>query len=162
MINNVILIITILLASIHALCRRKSLRKKDLVDLYLIYIFVGCVGIIGSIGFIGHVFYAKQVAHMIGWPIGSPFQFEVGCHDGAWALLGFLCLYFRDHFWTATGIGWSFFLLGATYGHIKQTVLMHDYSSYNYAIIFSDFLTPVVLITLLIIRARLYSHSMRK
>src|SRR5262249_51982096 len=41
-------------------------------------------------GFIPRVFFPDQTARSIGWPTGSPFQFEVGLHDGAWGVLGFL------------------------------------------------------------------------
>jgi hypothetical protein len=30
---------------------------------------------------------------MISWPPGNPFQFEVGVHDGACGVLGFLCIW---------------------------------------------------------------------
>src|SRR5690242_10322179 len=127
MISNLILVLTVLIATIHVLLRKKSLTRAEIIDLYFLYFLVGGVGMIGGIGFIGHVFFADQIARLIGWPIGSPFQFEVGFHDGAWALLGFLCIYFRGNFWTATALGWSFFMLGATYGHIKQTVISANY-----------------------------------
>ncbi len=61
---------------------------------------------------------ADEAAKMIGWPAGNPFQFEVGLHDGAWGLLGFLCVFIGGGFWVATALGWSFFLLGAAYGHV--------------------------------------------
>jgi hypothetical protein len=74
-------------------------------------------------GFIPHVFFPDQTAESIGWPTGSPFQFEVGVHDGAWGVLGFLCIWIGGLFWLATGLGWSLFMLGATYGHIRETVI---------------------------------------
>lgn len=152
MINNLILLITGILATIHFMIKRKVLNKEQVVDLYFLYFLVGGVGVIGAIGFIGHVFFADQVAEMIGWPIGSPFQLEVGFHDGAWALLGFLCIYFRGDFWIATSIGWSFFMLGATYGHIKQTLVHGNFESYNFGIILPDLLVPVILLALLLLK----------
>ncbi len=154
MINNVILLITAILATLHVILRRKTLTKKATIDLYFLYFLVGGVGVIGAIGFIGHVFFANDVARMIGWPVGSPFQFEVGFHDGAWALLGFLCIYFRGNFWTATAIGWSFFMLGATFGHIRQTVIAGNFEPYNYGMILPDFLIPFILLTFLALRYR--------
>lgn len=154
MINNLILLLTAIIVTIHIMIKRKILNKGQIIDLYLLYFLVGGVGIIGGIGFIGHVFFANEVARMIGWPTGSPFQFEVGCHDGAWALLGFLCLYYRDNFWTATAVGWSFFLLGATYGHIKQTIVSGNFEPYNYGMILPDFLVPVILLMLIVMRHR--------
>ena len=57
--------------------------------------------------FIPHVFYADEAAKLIGWPSGNPFQFEVGLHDGAWGILGFLCVFIGGGFWLATALGWS-------------------------------------------------------
>jgi hypothetical protein len=113
------------------------------------------VGIVGSIGFIGHIFYADEVAKMIGWLPGSPFQREVGFNDGAWGLLGFLSLYFRDKFWLATGLGWSFFMIGADYGHIKEMVINNNFAPYNSGIIFSDTLIPLILLILLYIKFKI-------
>jgi Family of unknown function (DUF6790) len=92
-----------------------------LACIFLIYAFVIDVGAVGFLfGFIPHVFFADQAAELIGWPKGSMFQFEVGLHDGAWGILGFLCVFFGGGFWLATAIGWSFFMLGAAWGHIRE------------------------------------------
>jgi hypothetical protein len=79
---------------------------------------VGAVGFL--FGFILHVFFADQAAELIGWPKGSMFQFEVGLHDGGWGILSFLCVFFGGGFWLATAIGWSFFMFGAAWGHIRE------------------------------------------
>ena len=107
------------------------------------------VGVIGFVlGFIPHVFFSDQAAAMIGWPAGSPFQFEVGVHDGAWGVLGFLCIWIGGLFWLATGLGWSLFML-ATYGHIRETVLEGNYAPSNFLTIFSDGFIAVWLLALL-------------
>ena len=94
---------------------------SHVIHLLLLYALVLDVGVIGlPLGFIPHVFFADQAARLIGWPPGSPFQFEVGIHDGAWGLLGFLCLWIGGSFWLATGLGWSVFMLGATYVSLSQ------------------------------------------
>ena len=80
----------------------------------------------------------RSTARAIGWTTGSPFQFEVGMHDGAWGVVGFLCIWIGGMFWLATGLGWSLFMLGAAYGHIRQTVIKGDYAPYNFLTIFSD------------------------
>lgn len=110
------------------------------------------VGIVGGLAFIAHIFYGDEIAKMIGWPSGSPFQHVVGVHDGAWALLGFLSIYFRDKFWLATGLGWSFFMIGADYVHIKEIIINNNYASYNAGIIFYATLTPLILLILLYIK----------
>jgi Family of unknown function (DUF6790) len=152
MVNNVILIVCIVLATIHYVVRRKQYSTEQIVDLYLLYFLFFTVGIIALIGFISHVFYPNITAEMIGWPTGSPFQFEVGFHDGAWALLGILSLFIRGNFWLATGLGWSFFITGALYGHIKSMIVHGNYASYNAGIIISEIIIPVVLLTLLFLK----------
>lgn len=108
MINNAILLLGLFFATVHYFFNRKKYTKSQVVDLYLVYMLVFSVGIVGGLAFIAHIFYGDEIAKMIGWPSGSPFQHVVGVHDGAWALLGFLSIYFRDKFWLATGLGWSF------------------------------------------------------
>ena len=154
MINNMVLACAFLMASIHVFFTKAYRDGYKMLDVYFLYFLVAGVGVIGAIGFVGHVFFSDQVARLIGWPTGSPFQFEVGFHDGAWALLGFLCIRYRDDFWTATAIGWSFFMLGATYGHIHQTLLQGNFAPYNYGIILPDLLVPVILLSCVWLKSR--------
>jgi hypothetical protein len=149
------MLLAALLATIHVFICKDHLDRRAVLDIYLLYFLILGVGVIGAIGFVGHVFFANQVAEMIGWPTGSPFQFEVGLSDGAWALLGFLCYFIRGNFWIAAALGWSFFLFGAAVGHIEQTVMHANYAPYNYGIIVPDILVPTVLMTLIYLRFRL-------
>lgn len=159
MINNLILILCICLATIHYLMKRKRYSAEQVVDLYLVYFLFFTVGLIGLTGFISHIFYPNQTAEMIGWPTGSPFQFEVGFHDGAWALLGILSLFFRDKFWLATGLGWSFFIIGALYGHIRDMIVHGNFAAYNAGIIASEIVIPIVILLLLYLKFIHYRHS---
>src|SRR3954463_1248707 len=110
---------SVVLPLIHLRLSRGVTTRGRVVHLMLLYALVLDVGVIGlPLGFIPHVFFPDQAAQMIGWPTGSPFQFEVGFHDGAWGLLGFLCLWVGGSFWLATGLGWSFFMVGATAVHV--------------------------------------------
>ena len=59
-------------------------------------------------------------------------------HDGAWDVVGFLCIWIGGRFGLATRLGWSLFMLGGTYEHIHQTVLERHYAPYNFLTIFSD------------------------
>jgi hypothetical protein len=54
----------------------------------------------------------------------------------------------------ATGLGWSLFMLGATYGHIRDTVLAGNYAPYNFLTIFSDGFIAVWLLVLLYLNYR--------
>src|SRR5215472_9540631 len=119
MIGIIVVVLSVLLPWLHLGLSKQTRTRSRVIHLLLLYALVLDVGVIGlPLGFIPHVFFADQAAQLIGWPTGSPFQFEVGFHDGAWGLLGVLCLWIRGSFWTATGLGWSFFMLGATYIHV--------------------------------------------
>ncbi|ODR97019.1 hypothetical protein AUC69_12890 [Methyloceanibacter superfactus] len=112
------------------------------------------VGVMGFLfGFIPHVFFPDEAAKAIGWS-PSPFQFEVGVHDGAWGVLGFLCLWIGGLFWLATGLGWSLFMLGAAGGHVYQTVTAGNYAPYNFLMIFTDGFVALWLLLLLYLHYR--------
>src|ERR1044072_967622 len=95
------------------------------------------------------VFLADQAAALIGWPKGSMFQFEVGLHDGAWGILGFLCVFIGGGFWLATALGWSFFMLGAAWGHVHEIIEHGNYAPYNFFPAITDTLIPLWLLGLL-------------
>ena len=150
MIGLIVAVLSVVLPLIHLGFSRRPRTRGRVIHLLLLYALVLDVGVIGlALGFIPHVFFPDQAAHLIGWPPGSPFQFEVGIHDGAWGLLGILCLWIGGAFWLATGLGWSFFMLGATYGHLHQTLREGNYAPYNFLTIFSDGLIGVWLLVLL-------------
>ena len=143
-------LLSVLLPLLHLGLTRQPRTRSRVIHLLLLYALVLDVGVLGlPFGFIPHIFFADQTAQRIGWPPGNPFQFEVGFHDGAWGLLGFLCLRIRGSFWIATGLGWSFFMLGATYIHIDQTVREGNYAPWNFLIMFSDGFIAVWLLVLL-------------
>ncbi len=150
MIGIVIAALSVVLPLLHLRLSKLPATRGRAIHLLLLYALVLDVGVVGLIfGFIPHVFFADETARQIGWPTGSPFQFEVGIHDGAWGVLGFLCIWIGGMFWLATGLGWSLFMLGATYGHIDQTVRAGDYAPYNFLTIFSDGFIALWLLLLL-------------
>src|SRR6266508_3973919 len=130
MIGLIVALLSVLLPLIHLGLSRHPRTRGRVIHLLLLYALVLDVGVIGL-------------------PPGSPFQFEVGIHDGAWGLLGFLCLWIGGSFWLATGLGWSVFMLGASYGHLDQTLREGDYAPYNFLTIFSDGFIAVWLLVLL-------------
>jgi hypothetical protein len=149
MIALIITILMVVLPLLHLALSKKPRTPYRVIHILLLYALVLGVGVIGlPLGFIPHVFFPDQAAELIGWA-PSPFQLEVGFHDGAWGLLGFLCIWIGGLFWLATGLGWSFFMLGATYGHIRETVLKGDYAPYNFFTIFSEGFIGVWILVLL-------------
>ena len=121
MVNVVMLVLSLLLPPLHLAFTKGPWTRRNVLRVFLIYAFVFDVGAVGFLfGFVPHIFFADQAAELIGWPKGSMFQFEVGLHDGAWGILGFLCVFFGGGFWLATAIGWSFFMFGAAWGHVQR------------------------------------------
>jgi hypothetical protein len=155
MINYALIIVGLLAAAVQISAGKAWRRPARAVEVVLLYLLVFSVGIMGLTGFVGHVFFADQIAAKIGWAAGSPFQFEVGLHDGAWGILGILCIWRRGGFWTATVIGWSFFLLGAGYGHLRGMIAQGNFAPYNAGMILPDLLVPLLLIGALIAHCRL-------
>lgn len=150
MIGLAIAILSVLFPVIHLFLSREPRTKLRVVRILLLYALVVGVGVMGLLfGSIPHVFFADETAKMIGWPPGSPFQFEVGVHDGAWGVPGFLCIWIGGTFWLATGLGWALFMLGATYGHIHQVMKTGDFAPYNFLMIFSDGFIGIWLLVLL-------------
>ena len=156
MLGLVVFGLSVALPSLHFYLGKEPRTRRRLVHLLLLYALVLNVGVIGSpLGFIPHVFFPDWAAAQIGWPAGSPFQYEVGFHDGAWGILGFLCIWIGSTFWLATGLGWSFFILGAAAVHAYHVVFEGDYAPYNFITMFSDGLIGVWLLVLLLLYIRL-------
>jgi hypothetical protein len=150
MVNVVMVLLSLLLPPVHLIVTKGPWRRRNVLRLLLVYAFVFDVGAVGFLfGFIPHVFYADQAAKLIGWAAGSPFQFEVGLHDGGWGILGWLCVIFGGGFWLATGIGWSFFLAGAAWGHVRDIVVAGNMAPYNLLPAFTDAFIAIWLLGLL-------------
>lgn len=155
MIGFAFIFLSIAGAIIHLLVSRQPKSRRTVIDTFLLYALVFNVGGVGLIfGFVPHVFFADRAAEAIGWATGSHFQFEVGLHDGAWGVLGILCIWIRDNFWLATGLGWSLFMLGAAYGHLHDTIVSANFAPNNFLMIFVDALVAVILLVLLALRHR--------
>jgi hypothetical protein len=151
----VILILTILVAILVILISKimsKPLNRERIVEIFLISFLVIFVGF-GSIwAFIGHFFLSAQVAANIGWAPGNPFQSEVAFANLSIGILGLLCYWIRDNFWTATVISSSIFLLGAAYGHIINMIQFSNYAPGNAgSVLYIDIIGPIILIVLLIV-----------
>ena len=150
MLTVIVAILMVVLPLLHLAINKVPRTPRRVVHILLLYALVFGVGVIGlPLGFIPHVFFADETARSIGWPTGSPFQFEVGLHDGAWGVLGFLCIWIGGLFWLATGLGFALFMLGASYGHVREMVIEANYAPYNFFTAFTDGFIGVWLLVLL-------------
>ena len=150
----VILILTISVAIFTVLISKlksKPLNRERIVEIFLLSFLVISVGF-GSIwAFIGHFFLSAQVAANIGWASGSPFQSEVAFANLSLGVLGILCYWIRDNFWTATVISSSIFLFGDAYGHMINMIQFSNYAPGNTgSVLYMDIIGPIILIVLLI------------
>ncbi len=161
----VILILTILMAILVVLISKimsKPLNKERIVEIFLISFLVISVGFGGIWAFIGHFFLSAQVAANIGWAPGNPFQSEVAFANLSIGVLGVLCYWIRDNFWTATVISSSIFLLGAAYGHIINIIQFSNYAPGNAgSVLYMDIISPIILIVLLIFYKSLMDNANR-
>jgi hypothetical protein len=155
------LILTVLCVTLAIVRHRKALSPRKAVDIMLFYILFIHVGLSGLLAFSGHAFMADDVAASIGWATGSPFQLEVAAANLAFGVLGVLCLWFRDGFWLATGIGYSTFLFGAAFIHIREMITAGNYAINNAGPILylGDIAMPALILSLLLARWRLQAAA---
>ncbi len=130
--------------------------RGRVAEVALLYILPCNVGLTGILSFLGHAFRVDEIARGIGWPPGSPFQFEVAVANLAFGVLGLVCIGRRGGFWLATGLGYSVFLLGAAYGHIRDIFLSHNSAVYNAGpvLYLGDIAMPILILTLLFLYGR--------
>ncbi len=149
------LIFMLSLTSIAIIIHIMSMKQRSaqkIVEVVLLYLLVISVGLGAMIAGLMHVFNGPATAEMIGWPAGSPFQYEVGVADIALGLTAILCLFIRGNFWLAAIIANSAFLLGCMVGHIRSLVESGNLAAYNIGpnIIISDLIVPLAMIGLYI------------
>lgn len=150
--------IAVFSAIIRLFVSRKKLSRPEKAGVFLLYLIVMNIGAAGLYAFMGHAFLPNQVAEQIGWPTGSPFQFEIAIANLSYGLLGFLCIFIRGKFWMAVVIGNCIFLWGAAYGHFVQ-MMKGDTSPYNTGIFLyaGDIVIPLLMFILMI-----YYYRFRK
>lgn len=139
-----------LIAIILHVAFMKQRSAKKVVGIFLMYLLAIAVGLGALIAGFMHIFNGPATAQMIGWPAGSPFQYEVGVADIAFGAVAFLCIFFRGNFWLAAIIANSVFLFGCMIGHVRSLMLSGNMAAYNIGtnIIISDLILPLVLIGL--------------
>lgn len=150
----VFLSITLWIAAIHLILRKKKKRvsAKRIIEVILLYFLLINVGITDLFNFVGHAFFADNVAINLGWPSGSPFQFEVAVANLAFGILGILCMWIRGNFWVAVALGSSIFSLGAASGHIREMISKQNFAIYNIGpvLFVNDILVPIVILSLVV------------
>jgi hypothetical protein len=111
-------ILSLITAGIHMLVAKPHFH--DAFSILLLHLVVVNCGLAGLFAFLGHTAKADDIAREIGWPTGNPFQQEVAVASLAFSFLGFLSLWFRGDFLVATALGFSIFLLGCGFVHLRD------------------------------------------
>ncbi len=157
MLPIVFVLVSLIAFALHLSLSRESRTKTRIIQLLLLYLLVINIGLGSLLAWYGHTFMAEEIARKIGWQPGSPFQFEVAVADLSWGICGVLCIWLRQGFWTATGIGSSVFLLGCAFGHIRQIIQESNIASYNAGPVLwiGDLAVPIAILVLLFLRFKL-------
>lgn len=141
-------VVVVVGALIHLSVSREPRPTARVLEVFLLWALI-VTGLQGIFAFLGHVFNGPEVARSIGWPPGSPFQFEVGVANLGLGILGLMCVWRRGDFWLATIIMASVFSWGAAFGHIDQIIRFKNFAPNNAGVmLYSDLLSPVILIGL--------------
>jgi hypothetical protein len=144
-------IIALVIALVHIYLDKKLQARSKMIETILLYQLVIATGAGGIFAFMGHAFRADYLARFIGWPAGSPFQFEIAISNLSYGVLGILCFWLRGNFWTATIIATTVFGWGAAYVHIRDIMLYRNMAPGNAGWpLYLDIIMPVIMIGLLI------------
>ncbi len=126
----VLFALAVLCAFIH-LCFSKRPRNFLYVsETLLTYVVLFNIGIQGILSAYAHAFMADEIARLIGWQTGSPFQSEIAATNLAFGVLGVLSAWIGGRFLIATVLGSCIFIFGAAYVHILQ-LRLGDTAPYN-------------------------------
>ncbi len=132
----------------------RPISRGFVIDRLLRYSFLFPLGMLSLWGFIGHVFFPDRAAAVIGWS-PSPFQYEVGVANLGLGLLSIYAAFSNFQARVATAIMAFCFLVGAGIGHIRDIVQAGNLAPGNAGpIMVTDFLTPIVIVVLLVLTAR--------
>ncbi|HAX47923.1 MAG TPA: hypothetical protein PK605_06085 [Ignavibacteria bacterium] len=151
----VFFVIAVIAAALRVALTKKELSGYEKAGIFLLYIIVMNIGLSGLYSFMGHAFIPDKIAAEIGWPAGSPFQFEVAIANLSFGVLGVLSIFIRGKFWAAVVIGNCVFLWGAAYGHFVQ-LAKGDHSPYNSGIFLyaGDIFIPLITFILMVMYYR--------
>lgn len=149
--------LTAIFSAVNIIFSKKPRTAANILEIILLYVLVFQIGVSGLIAYAMHVFNGPAVAAMIGWPAGSPFQYEVGMMNLGQGVLGILCIWFRKDFWLATVIVAATTMIGCGVGHIRDLIINANNAPYNagFAIILQDGVFPVVWLGLVLTYKRL-------
>lgn len=124
--------------------------RQERAAIYVWYLTVITIEFGGNWGFIGHTFLAGQVAQHIGWLPDSQFQTELAFYHLGLGIAGLLAVWIKDNLITGLIIAEFIFWHGAAYVHIKDAIVLQNYSPLNIGgPLIGDIVIPTILLWLL-------------
>ena len=148
---------SILLFLIHY-STEKNKSPERRIELLLLYQLIFSLGMTSLLAFIGLTFLPEYIAAYMNWP-ACPFEQELGNVNLSFGILGILCIWYRGHFWTATILGFSIWILADGVHHLYDIFINRNFSPGNLGVsLYTDFIVPIVLLILL----PLYLNSQKK
>lgn len=143
-----IVVISFLAFFIHVFVTKPKSGAR-IVELLLLYQLVFNMGVLSLFAFIGLTVFGPESAQYNNWTY-SPFQQELANVNLGYSIVGFLCIWFRGHFWTATIVGSAIWLIADGIHHLIDAYYYGNASEGNTGILpFTDIVVPLFLIFLL-------------
>lgn len=144
------LLVGAVMISLDPLVKTRSQR----LEVYLIYMLGLGVAGSGIGGFVGHLFLSDIVAESVGWPVGSPFQLEMGFANLALGVLGLIAVARRDGFREATATAVVVLGVGASIVHFIDIIQTGNLAPGNTIQNIGNLVRPALLVALLVASRR--------
>lgn len=136
---------------IHLFFLKKEERTQGkIIELLLLYQIVFSLGLTSLLAFAGLSIMPDYIATYTGWP-SCPFEQQLANVNLAFGVLGILCIWFRDGFWSATILGFSIWILSDGIHHALDSYINGNYEPGNIGVpLITDFAIPIILLILLV------------
>jgi hypothetical protein len=132
----------------------RPVTPRLIADKLVRYLFVFPLGLQGLWVFFAYMFLPEETSSAIGWA-PSPFQFEVGVANLGLGLASLYAAFKGFEARAAVAIAVACFLAGAGVGHIMDLLAGDNLTPGNSGpVLITDFLTPIVVLILLILWPR--------
>lgn len=129
------------------LSRVKKRTTPKVIEVILLWLLVWNIGVQGVFAGLFQVLTPDQIARDIGWPIGSPFEFELGMSNIGIGIAALMGLFWRGKYWLGPILINTIFIYGAAYGHFVQQA-KGDHAAYNSGIFLyvGDIIIPTIIL----------------
>lgn len=134
---------------LHLMINREPRTHKQTFEVIIRYAVFAFIGLNGINDAIMLAFFPDQVALMLGWPAGNPFEYIAACANFAFGVIGILCLRQTPGFFMAVIIGQAVFLLSAAFGRYKALLAHQGLATPLMQGMYADIIIPVLMLTLL-------------